>query len=420
MKYRIFIILLISLISGLLINQYNIYVTSIPLLINLMWFTCSFFIIIAFIIFGFILWKFFAIISLGIYFLQGHVVHCGNNIVILDQIVCEKKCANQLKLKYYNHNIEPGKKIKICCFLYGSSGKIIKVYTQKHDEISFLEKIRNYIKECIVHSYYKEFLYALLLGDRSYMESYSILQSNGIIHVLAISGLHISILMWWLQRSIRFLLNLSFYVYYSIDTNLVSQILAFLISVFYSIISLNSASTIRALIMCILGILIPKINTHKSLIITCFAMLIYNPCYINDLSFQMSCLATYAITIPKFQYNFIINEIINQLNVTSILLPFINIISPLTIIMNIIIIPLITTILLLSGLMIHNSYTIHILDYIIAFTIKIMTIPLPYISIKLKPIIKVLYFLSITLSIFHRNIIYTIIFFILILLSSLF
>lgn len=397
LKYEYLSLSFISFICGLLIVEVSPMVVAIPFLFNIIWYTYSFFFIVGFVLFGLVLWYFAGVLCYGFCYAAGVIVHQNNNIVIINNIACKnKKVPQQLTLKCNPKtvNIKQGEKLNFTCYFYGKRGKLLKVYSQKYTEPSFIDRIRNYIKSRISLSSQSEFLYALLLGDRSLMANQDILRQNGIIHMLAISGLHISIILFYVRLFVRYILNLSFILSYSLNASLISNICALAIATIYAIISFSGVNILRSIIMCTLAILVPYIDSRKCLIITIFILLIYNPNYVFDCSFQMSALATFAILSSM-------NNIgLQQLYINTALLPFTQTISPLALGLNLIMIPLISLALLLSLFLIHSEKTLFILDYFIHFLMKIVDIQLPFINIPLNNLTKCIYFLLLSFSIF--------------------
>lgn len=413
MKYEYFSLSLISFICGLLLIPCGIYTVSIPFIFNFIWYTYSFFFIIGFVLFGLFIWHFCSVLCFGFCFGNGIISHLGNSYVTVSSIESRYNTPKSLNLKYNKINeLTTGNAIKFSCFFYGNHGKLLKIYNVKTKSPGFIDRIREYIKSKIQISSQSEFLYAMLLGDRSHMINQDVLKTNGIIHVFALSGLHISIILFYVRFFIRNLLNLSFFISYNCNVILISNIVAILFSGLYAIISFASASTLRSLIMCVLSILIPYIDSKKSLIITIFVMLIFYPNYILDQSFQMSCLATFAILST------INNIFTQQIFINATMIPFTNIISPLSIGLNFIMIPMISIALILSIIAIHFPFTLKILDYFIQLIMHIMTIKLPYFSIYMSNITKTFYYILIALSIYLNKIIILLFIFLIVLIQN--
>ncbi len=155
-------------------------------------------------------------------------------------------------------------------------------------------KIRFYIKNKIDNHFNQEegsLLKGILLGDTENISDEIIenFRASSISHVLAVSGAHISCLI----IGISFISNLIFK-----STNLKKIIIIFILTIFVFIIGF-SPSIIRSFIMVSL-ILISKLihkksNAYLNMVISVFIVLLYNPYYINNVSFLLSFLATFGI-----------------------------------------------------------------------------------------------------------------------------
>lgn len=135
---------------------------------------------------------------------------------------------------------------------------------------------------------------ALLLGERNQISS-SLRESYvaaGAIHILAISGLHIGIIM----MLISFILKPLDYLKNGKNVKVVLIILALWI---YAIIAGLSPSVIRAVTMFTaisIGLFSHrKIDIYNILAISAFFLLLINPSYLFNVGFQMSYLAVIAI-----------------------------------------------------------------------------------------------------------------------------
>jgi competence protein ComEC len=206
-------------------------------------------------------------------------------------------------------------------------------------------------------------LNALLFGQRILLDSETIAaySNTGVIHILAISGLHVGI----------FFLILNFLLK-PLNINKRSRLVKlFLILLFlwsFAFISGLSASVTRAVIMfSILSIgkhYNQQNNTLNAIAVSAFLLLCYNPNYIFDVGFQLSYAAVIAIVLlnPFFKYfYFTKNKIINysidiilvsisaQIGVLPLSIYYFNQFPVLFLVANIVVIPL-TTIILFAGL----------------------------------------------------------------------
>ena len=139
----------------------------------------------------------------------------------------------------------------------------------------------------------KEYLTIFILGD-NYLLSEEIIKSyqkNGISHLFSISGMHIS-----LFTSILFFLlkRVSYNNYYNY-----SIVIIFLL--IYILLIGKYVSAIRSLIMYILlainKLLNLKVSKPNIALLTLIIMLIYNPYYLSNTSFEYSFLISFSLIL---------------------------------------------------------------------------------------------------------------------------
>ena len=136
----------------------------------------------------------------------------------------------------------------------------------------------------------------ILLGDRKSVDEFTRLdfQNNGIAHILAISGLHISLIFGIIYKLLR-KLRLNRYA---------AGIVGFLILISYSLMTGFSMSTLRALCMIVLSLI--AIYTGESydmptaLSASLFIILLYQPFRITDSSVLMSIMAIVGICVGQY------------------------------------------------------------------------------------------------------------------------
>jgi competence protein ComEC len=178
---------------------------------------------------------------------------------------------------------------------------------------SFIFKKMNYLqKSCAdllqnrIHNDFYGIAKALLLGDKSSLdtEDYRSFGNAGGMHLLAVSGLHIGILL----ECILFV--------FLLFPRILSRKRAFLFTLiilwFYAFLTGMSASVVRAVFMFSLLVLGRMLERHESglnmLALSAFVLLLINPLYLLDLGFQLSYLAMFGIYLyyPKIAslYNF--------------------------------------------------------------------------------------------------------------------
>lgn len=135
---------------------------------------------------------------------------------------------------------------------------------------------------------------ALLLGQRQEISTdlYENYKNAGAVHILAISGLHIGIILFilnFLLKPIEIIKN---------GKNIKLIILIFFLWAF-AFLSGLSASVVRAVTMftaIVIGLLIKRrTNGNNNLIISMFFLLLFHPVYLFDVGFQLSYLAVFFI-----------------------------------------------------------------------------------------------------------------------------
>lgn len=161
-----------------------------------------------------------------------------------------------------------------------------------HTKTYILETLRMHIKGAQEISVAE----ALLIGyrddlDRDLVQAYS---NTGVVHVIAISGLHLGLIYWLLL----FLLK-------PLDKNKqflwLKPIIAISLLWIFSLLTGASASVVRAAIMFtaigIGGLLGKKGTIYNSMAASAFVMLCYNPFLLWDVGFQLSYAAVLSIVI---------------------------------------------------------------------------------------------------------------------------
>lgn len=133
---------------------------------------------------------------------------------------------------------------------------------------------------------------AMLLGDKSELkqEDKSLYQRNGISHVLAISGLHLSLLGMGLLRFLRKVL----------PGNNSASLVCIIVMSLYCVFTGSSISTIRATLMFSLslaaGMLGRSYDSLSALGLAAILQLFKNPYVVNNSGFQLSFLAVIGVT----------------------------------------------------------------------------------------------------------------------------
>lgn len=154
--------------------------------------------------------------------------------------------------------------------------------------------LQNKLKEYSFQKDELSIINAMLLGERNYISSElrTSYINAGAIHILAISGLHVGIILIlfnWLLKPIEFLPK----------GKKIKTILLLLLLWSYACIAGLSPSIIRAVTMfsvfTIALNLKRKTNIYNTIITSVFILLLLNPLYIYDVGFQLSYLAVLGI-----------------------------------------------------------------------------------------------------------------------------
>ena len=130
---------------------------------------------------------------------------------------------------------------------------------------------------------------ALILGDKNYLQREDInsFKNLGISHLLAISGLHLGLL-----------ISVIYYILQKLNftSNLIENIIKIILTCYMGI-SGFSPSVVRAGLMIIVYLILRRKNIANidSLLITFLIMTIINPLYIFDIGFELSFFITFSL-----------------------------------------------------------------------------------------------------------------------------
>ena len=167
----------------------------------------------------------------------------------------------------------------------------IKEYTLKKKNRNLFYKIKNYLYKRINNISNKEYLYAFILGESSYIDEsvYNNYKINGITHLFALSGLHISIfssILLFILKKLKI-------------QEIPSFIITSLFLLFFSFIASFTPSILRATIFFILSsinkIWYFFIKPKYLLFLTFIILVLINPNYIFYTSFILSFTITFFI-----------------------------------------------------------------------------------------------------------------------------
>ncbi len=199
-------------------------------------------------------------------------------------------------------------------------------------------------------------LKSILMGEKSELDAgvNILFQDNGIAHILAISGLHLSMIGMGLYKLLR-----KFYFHF-----LSSATIPGLIMVGYGIITGNSVATVRALIMFIIAVYAGVWGRKYDILTACSLAALFlladNPCYITNSSFLLSFGAILGIIFlaqPINESYKLKNPVADKVKETLVVSSSINImtmpvlglfyyeISPYSILINLMVIPLMSLVM---------------------------------------------------------------------------
>jgi competence protein ComEC len=190
--------------------------------------------------------------------------------------------------------------------LYITNTQLLKISTQKHTLFGYASQLRERINKNLKQSNFKEdelaIINALLLGQRQDISKdiYDSYAQAGVIHILAVSGLHVGIIL--------LLLNFMFKPIEHFKYGKVIKILFIVVLLWsFAIIAGLSASVTRAVTMfsiVAIGINLKRpTNIFNTLAISMFVILLFKPLFLLDVGFQLSYLAVFSIvTIQPILY----------------------------------------------------------------------------------------------------------------------
>jgi competence protein ComEC len=234
---------------------------------------------------------------------------------------------------------------------------------------------------------YSHLLSAFILGDREDIpeDIYNSFKHTGSVHMLAISGLHIGIVIF----IILFILKL-----FNIRRKPAAFVcIGFLI--FYCVLTGSRASVMRASIMgsvFLLGWALDReSNVYNSLGFACFCLLLFNSFQLFDVGFQLSFTAVLSIIYFTPKLDGILRKLLNYkskmkryisrgvtvslcawLGVLPLVLYYFGISSTMSVLTNLIIVPLLAAVLSLGFLVSIISYVWFDFAYILSQTLHLV------------------------------------------------
>ena len=282
-------------------------------------------------------------------------IELGDKVVVKGKYTLPKKATipnnfDYQKYLYNNH---------IFYIMYAKELKIIK----KNQNINF--KIKKYILDKTSNYTNNGYLNAFIIGDKTDLEFYETYQNNGISHLFALSGMHISMLSLIIYKLVnkfkhKDLIVIMFLLFYITLTNFSASILRTII--FFIILKLNKKLDLN-------------ISTKNALLITLSIIMIYNPLIVFDIGFQYSGLVTFGLIVStkyykkNYFYNLFITSFIALLFSVPITLYNNYELNLLSILNNLINVPLITFVIYPLSLL---TFLLKFLEPIYNLTINLL------------------------------------------------
>ena len=306
-------------------------------------------------------------------------IQIGDSIRVRTKLK-EPRTNTNPKLYNYRQNLQSKKIYTISTI---NSYNIIE-YKQNEE---FIFKIKNKFRENVIELFKdnlnlenRSLMTSIVLGDYKYLSEDHITsyRALGIAHLLAVSGLHIGIISSFF---IKVLSEIGIERKYT-------HIGAIFIIWFYSFLIGFPISTLRACIMLTLALIakssVEPYDPINNLFVSMFILLIINPFSIFNLSFQLSYMASFSLIfltnyvkdifqILDFKKIDIVQPIIAvQIGLIPIQMYYFNQISIITLFTNLLIVPLVSSGLVIAFIMILFSYIFPYVNRILGFILDII------------------------------------------------
>jgi competence protein ComEC len=321
----------------------------------------------------------------------------GQRIVFYEKLNKTPKAFNPNQFDYSKYLEKQNIYHQVFC----KKNKIVKLGVVKNYEY-FFQEMRTKLRESFsIHSFdvkTRSILEALILGQRSYMdkETMNNYSKAGVIHILAISGLHIGILFVFLSGLLKPLEKKKYGRYLKLI------IIITLLWVF-AIITGFSASVARAVTLFTFisfgKFYYRQLGVYNGIAISALALLAYNPNFIFDIGFQLSYSAVISILLFQPFYekayftknkvgvyfiDIILVSLAAQIGVLPLSLYYFNQLPLLFLIANLLVIPVASGILIIGIITLILNFVFQplavILGKIITYLIWLMNNYVAYIS----------------------------------------
>ena len=240
--------------------------------------------------------------------------------------------------------------------------------------------VKNIINKHINSYKSKAYLSTFIMGDKSMLDGdiYERYQNNGVSHLLAISGMHISILSGFILMLLKKI---------NINNNISYFIVILFLFIYMMIIGITP-SVLRCILLFLFIYLNKKYNLNISLIkiflLVLFLVLLINPFYIYNTSFLYSFIVSFYLVLFKnkfnndnYFYNLFLVSFISFCVSLPVTFYYFYEINFLSIIMNLIFVPIIS---------------------LVVFPIALITFFIPFLDNILLVLINIIEFLSFLFS----------------------
>lgn len=192
--------------------------------------------------------------------------------------------------------------------VFTNSEQIIQLKSKSTSVYGYANNIRDFINNKLekypISKNNLALINALLLGQRQQIskETYESYANAGVIHILAISGLHIGIILLFLNRILNPITYLK-------NGNIIKTVIIVFFLWIFAVISGLSPSVSRAVTMfTIIAIAMNykrPTNIYNTLAISAFFILLFKPMFLFEVGFQLSYLAVFGIvSMQPMLYNY--------------------------------------------------------------------------------------------------------------------